>query len=211
MRRIDRTAVSPPACLSAFHHSTHGWHDVLPCKPAIRKALAEIQESHCAYCEGPLRAESHFEHFRRKNPDHFPELTFEWTNLFLCCSAREHCAWFKDRPKATAYDPADLVKPDEENPDDSLYYHHNGEVRPRTGASRPHRASCTIAVLNLNHVQLKAARAQAVRRYWGPNGRDLEELMTWSAEDRRAYLCGEDETLRTTPFATTIRHFLMAS
>jgi uncharacterized protein (TIGR02646 family) len=227
MHQLDRTSVMPPACLNAYDYRTQQWDDLgSVCKRQLRAALVQMQgipgvttpdaNEHglrCAYCEGAIYHEGHIEHFRRKNPAHHPELTFAWPNLFLACGANTHCGHYKDRRGAPAYDPAQLIKPDEHEPSDFLHFHSSGEVRVRAGlgADDAHRATETIRVFGLDNGALSGARAKAVSFYKTKVLDDLNELASWPLEDRRAYLVGEVEATRWEPYATTIHHFLQSS
>ena len=149
MHKLGRATVQRPACLDNYDWNLHSWDDFQgQDKKTVRLALQRIQGRQiaaddaddevyvviglrCAYCESQVYYGGHIEHFRRKNPAHFPQLTFEWTNLFIACASKEHCGHYKDRPRALPYDPDDLIKPDEHDPDDYLYFHSSGEVRVR--------------------------------------------------------------------------------
>jgi uncharacterized protein (TIGR02646 family) len=154
VHKLDRTAEA--ACLACYDYHVQNWDDVRQAdKHEIRSCLAHMQDDRSAYCEGPLYSRGHIEHFRRKNPRHFPELTFDWSNRFLSCDGgdnSEHCGHYKDHAHGDPYDPADLVKPDEHDPDAYFYFHSSGEVRPRSRISGRDisRAAETIRVFNLN-------------------------------------------------------------
>jgi uncharacterized protein (TIGR02646 family) len=159
MHKLDRALVTEPACLAQYDHKRQTWDDLRDDhKREIREALEVMQQMRCAYCEGAYYShDRHIEHFRRKNSGQFPELTFIWTNLFLSCDAdnQEHCGHYKDR-KGSPYNPEDLIKPDDDEPDDYLYFHSSGEVRPWSGIdeARERRAKETIRVFNLNYPSL---------------------------------------------------------
>lgn len=227
MHKLDRASVMPPACLDAYDYHTQKWKDLgSACKRELRAALVQMQGIpgvttpdaneyglRCAYCEGTIFHEGHIEHFRRKNRAHHPELTFAWENLFLACGANSHCGHYKDRRGAPAYDPAQLIKPDENEPSDFLHFHSTGEVRVRAGLSADdaHRATETIRVFGLDNGALSGTRAKAVSFYKTKVLDDLNELASWPLEDRQAYLVGELEVTRWEPYATTIHHFLQSS
>jgi len=227
MHKLDRASVMPPACLDAYDYRTQKWKDLgSECKRELRAALVQMQGIpgvttpdaneyglRCAYCEGTIFHEGHIEHFRRKNPAHYPELTFAWPNLFLACGANSHCGHYKDRPGAPAYNPDHLIKPDEHEPSDFLHFHSSGDVRVRSGlsAADTHRAAETIRVFGLDDGALSGARAKALSFYKTRVLEDLNELASWSLEDRQAYLVGELEVARWEPYATTIHHFLQSS
>lgn len=118
MHYLERTAIKAPECLQNYNYPAQTWDNFgSECKKELRHQLVEMQgipedstaegaEEYgvrCAYCEGPIRQGGHIEHFRRKNPQHFPELTFARENLFLACGSVRHCGHYKDRPKADPY------------------------------------------------------------------------------------------------------------
>lgn len=207
MHYLDRRTHSSPACLATLDYREQRWADFdSDCKAAVREELRNVQQSRCAYCECALPDydSSHIEHFRRKHV--YPALTFAWQNLFLSCNSREHCGHFKDRQGAPPYDVNKLVKPDELDPDAYLYFSASGEVRPRSGCANLEMAEQTIAVFGLNAPPLRAQRRNAIKQY--RQREELEELMTWSPEDRNSYLAQEIDQTSALPFCTTLRHFL---
>jgi len=230
MLKLDRTSVPEPPCLKAFDYTIHTWDDFKnPCRRVVRLALQRIQGQQlvtddendeaeyilglrCAYCESQIFFGGHIEHFRRKNEKHFPELTFEWTNLFLACASTEHCGHYKDRPGALPYNPDELIKPDVDDPDKYLYFHSSGEVRVRNNQGLSpdelRRGSETIRVFNLRDSRLSGLRRAAVSSYISRNPNILESLMEFSPEDRQEYIQMEIEATQWQPFSTTIRHFL---
>lgn len=225
MHKLDRTTAVAPACLTGYQYPTHTWEDFGgPCKRELRAALVQMQgipgvttpdaDEHglrCAYCEGPIRIDGHIEHFRRKNPHlGFPHLTFDWHNLFLACGSKEHCGHYKDRKDAPAYDPNQLIKPDQDDPEQFLYFHSSGEVRPREKISESDakRASETIRVFGLDNRTLAGERHKAVKKYRIMKDVELQEIESWSLAEREAYLQDEIAATQWQPYATTIKHFL---
>lgn len=216
MHKLDRASVTCPECLSHYDHTKQEWKDLKSdCKSSLRSELVKMQSTpkgttRCAYCEGNIFHEGHIEHFRRKNAGHFPELTFEWTNLFLACGAQQHCGHYKDSPSAPAYNPNHLIKPDEQDPEYYLYFHSNGEVRERIGLNNndTHKAVETIRVFGLNEASLRGKRKSAVREYKKWILKDLDEIASWNEADREEYLQGEIERTRWEAYSTTIKHFL---
>ena len=224
MHKIDRSTVQPPGCLETHDYRTQSWSNLAPeCKRTIRSTLVQMQgkpgvtipgeneyDLLCAYCEGRILHEGHIEHFRRKNEEHFPQLTFKWQNLFLACGSREHCGHYKDRPGAPAYNPDNLIKPDEHNPDQYLYFHSSGEVRPRSNlsADKEIRATETIRVFGLDSAALTGHRCQALKIYKRKIIEDLDILASWPEQEREQYLADEIEATRWEPYTTTIKHFL---
>jgi uncharacterized protein (TIGR02646 family) len=232
MHFLDRSTEGAPDCLVNWKSPEKTWDDFSGegylCKKQLRLALQRLQsrqiiDDHaddeikyllglrCAYCEGPIYHGGHIEHFRRKNKNHFPHLTFEWTNLFLACGSKKHCGHYKDRPRAAPYNPDDLIKPDIHNPDDYLYFYSSGDVRVRnsdgmTEAER-RRGSETIRVFNLDCGHLKGARHKALNQYLDSNTGILDALMDFEEHDRHDFITQEIEATKHDPYWTTIRHF----
>ena len=237
MHKLDRTAIAAPVCLEGYDYRTHAWADLnqdplgRACQRQVRLALQRMQGQQvatddaddeayvitglrCAYCESQIFYGGHIEHFRRKNrrlPDAYPELTFTWANLFLACGSTEHCGHYKDRPGAAPYDPDELIKPDEHDPEGYLYFHSSGEVRVRKRHGMPvedsRRGAETIRVFNLDCGHLRGARRKVLKKYLGSAPNILDELMTLDAGDRRDYASMEVEATKWEPHSTTIRHF----
>lgn len=218
MHKLERSSVTPPECLAEYDYQQQKWDDLhSECKRQLRAVLNEMQSEdtqehavRCAYCESAIHCDGHIEHFRRKNPKHFPELTFEWTNLFISCDSPRHCGIYKDRPSSSAYDPECLIKPDKEDPEQYLYFHSSGHVRVREGLSDEdkHKASETIRVFGLNNASLPSQRAKAVSAYKQTVLECLDEIATWGNVERAEYLESEIEETQWEPYATTIKHFL---
>ena len=214
MRRMHRTAVSAPAALAKYHHDTCSWDDEpgktklgRADKQQLRSALEALQDGCCAYCESATYGVGHIEHFRRKHRAHFPELMFAWENLFLSCDDLDHCGHHKDRA-GSPYDPADLVKPDQDDPDDHFYFHSSGEVRVRSGIDvvRSRRATETIRVFHLDCGALKAARRRAVEAYQRKDPGILEALCEFDEASRRAFINEELLATAREPHSSVIRH-----
>ena len=86
------------------------------CYTAIRSALLEMSQFHCAFCDGPLGRESRetVDHFRPKSC--FPELAYAWENLFTSCdmcqsSKREQFEELLLRPNSTSTPTAISCRP----------------------------------------------------------------------------------------------------
>jgi uncharacterized protein (TIGR02646 family) len=228
MHKLNRATVHRPACLDNYDWNTQTWDDLSgQDKKTVRLSLQSIQGQQilddasddeqlfiiglrCAYCERQIFHGGHIEHYRRKNPAHYPELTFEWTNLFIACGSNEHCGHYKDRG-GSPYDPNELIKPDEHDADDYLYFHSSGEVRVRNrvdmSAQDRRRGDETIRVFHLNCGTLKGARHKALKQYMDSNTGIVEALMGFDENDRNVFIGEEIEATKWEPFWTTIRHF----
>ncbi|MEQ4936693.1 retron system putative HNH endonuclease [Proteus terrae] len=224
MHKLDRTIATPPDSLSNYDYQTQTWKDLDPdCKKALRAALVKMQGIpevttpdadeyglRCAYCECAIYDAGHIEHFRRKNRSHFPELTFVWDNLFLACGSQSNCGHYKDRNAGAPYNPDHLIKPDTQDPEQYLYFHSTGQVRPQQGLNEndKHCAEETIRVFGLNSSLLSGARRSSLITYKNKILEELNEISEWSETDRVDYLMEEIEATRWEPYSTTIKHFL---
>lgn len=215
MHKLNRGSIEAPECLANYNHQMNTWSGLeASCKQQVREALKEMQGPSeynllCAYCENAIYHGGHIEHFLRKHKDYFPELMFEWSNLFLSCDEQGHCGHYKDRRGSEPYNPDELIKPDVDDPDTYLYFHSSGEVMARTCISPndESKASETIRVFGLNNPALIGKRSNALRTYKARVLDDLQEFST-DLEFLKEYIQGEVDASEGQPFATVIKHFL---
>lgn len=169
MHKLDRIYPEPEALLNA-RKTGLSW-DTFPTadKEEVQLLLTVMQDNRCAYCECALKmGEGHIEHFRKKNNAWFPELTFEWTNLFYSCMRSGSCGVHKDKGDVLRREQVDLLlNPCVDNPEDFLIFTSDGDVSPRPGLTDADRkrAELTIEVFNLRHPQLLHERANEIRKY----------------------------------------------
>lgn len=121
------------------------------------------QNYQCAYTEldiEPESSHSHIDHFRRKSGNMFPNLIFNWTNLFTACNNNDFGAKHKDRNiKKDDYE--FLINPALDNPSKYITYNLLGkviEVSKDTDSKEFKIAKKTIELFNLNEPALKAHR-----------------------------------------------------
>jgi uncharacterized protein (TIGR02646 family) len=211
MHKLDRTSAPVPACLANYRPRGNTWDDVSTAdKATIRASLKVMQGTRCAYCEVSIdNKDYHIEHFRRKRD--FPHLTFDWSNLLLCCDQRDCCGHHKDR-HGSPYDIHDLIDPTNEQPDDYFWFLESGVIEVRGGhdVAQARRASETLRVLNLSdhHGRLRHMRARQLKWYKNMNPDVFEELENWPDPDLSEYVQGELAATASQPFCTIIRHFL---
>ena len=128
---------------------------------AVRAAAGAQTDEHCSYCDGfPLNVTGRPELDHFKPRDAAPELAYEWTNLYLCCSA---C----NGEKLKRWDAA-LLRPDASDYSFGAYFRFDtitGALAPHPGASQEdqHRASRTIDLFGLNRDDLRWARKDCPR------------------------------------------------
>lgn len=198
-----------PSCLKRHHrNSGNDWQRVSPeDKTEIWEALQTMQLDRCAYCESKITApKQHIEHFCQRSL--FPKKTFDWSNLFGSCNDQEHCGKHKDNKSyVPSYQPTDLIKPDEEDPEKLLLFSSDGTVAIRLNLAPEdqHRAGETIRVFNLNAASLTSQRRQAVQGYLSL----AEEQSLFSDTDWQEYIDEELQEAAGHAFVTTIRHILL--
>lgn len=210
MHKLDRPM--PPNCLSSYQHGRDNWGKVTPDhKSEIWLKLDEMQQHRCAYCEAAIKTESsksnsHIEHLRQRR--NFPQGTFLWGNLFGSCKRQDSCGIHKDG--LPPYNHQDLIKMDDENPENFLEFLADGNVVPINGLSQAdkHRAEETIRVFNLNGA-LRQIRETAIKGYL----QTAEELAAYAAEFDEAdwfpILEEELNQIKHLPFTTAIKHTLL--
>lgn len=212
MRKLLR--VTSPICLTRYRHGLHNWAEVTHAdKEQIRQHLRTLQGMRCAYCEADISkpGHAHIEHFRQR--DRYPQGTFEWANLFHSCCREEACGKFKDH--CPPYDHHNLLKPDEDDPDDYLLFVSDGTISPLTHLDDRARTRAveTLRVFNLDaqNGALRAMRREAIR----PFRETVEDLMAiskdLSPDDLQAFLQDEIQSTSDLPFSTAIRHALSKS
>lgn len=191
----------------------------------IWQALDAMQRGLCAYCEGKLEQKKrHIEHFvPRHGGNSQSGVTFAWTNLFGSCSHEYSCGKYKDQV-AKEWRLQDLIKPDQDQPDEFLRFLSSGEIQPQEGldAERRRRAQETIRVFNLDHPgsPLRAQRKEAIEGWLI----SLDEILSTHAELAEFGVCTQAEADAATleeldailrnieglPFTTAIRHVLQS-
>lgn len=212
MHKLHR-AEAPPSCLSRFRHGLNHWEEVSGAdRKAIWEKLDDMQQGRCAYCENAFsfkksRYVAHIEHFRQQG--RFPQGTFDWSNLFGSCERQDSCGKYKD--KCGAYNPADLIKPDVEDPEVFFVFVVDGSIAIRQGLSenQQHRAKQTLRIFNLDakYGALRQMRESMVSGY----KQTAEELWALAIEYPDEYpelLQQELDAVANLPFVTAIKHIL---
>lgn len=155
--------------------------------PELRESLYQEQGGICAYCMRRLKDEpsreypsNKVEHIKPRSI--YPNLTFDYNNLVLCCDGRtgnvSHCDTSKGNQDLS-------FSPLEPHFIESLSYSSKGEIK----SSNPKWDKELNEILNLNHPYLvsnrRAAREAFIKRmgnHWSK--RDLNKvLQNWSCRD----------------------------
>jgi len=200
-----------PKCLAKYRHGLNNWgHLTHEDRTEIWQELDAMQGQRCAYCEDDIsKGGKHIEHFRQKNRD--PTKTFDWRNLFGSCTRENSCGKHKDRP--STYDPNDLIKPDEEDPEHYFLFVSDGTIaiRETLNSEERRRALATLRIFNLDsqHGPLRRMRQQAVQSYI-QQAEEFQQMDTeYSKDEWMPLLQIELEAIRHLPFATAIKHALL--
>lgn len=137
------------------HAAKSGWA-TKQAREVIGEALDRMAHGKCAFCEIRLGTGSYaaIEHYQPKS--HFPELSFEWSNLFPVCQV---C----NTTKGSQLHGGALLKPDQD--DAELFFSldiDSGKLMPHPSLD-PHqrrRAEETIRICNLNRGALCVSRRE---------------------------------------------------
>ncbi|MBO5533524.1 MAG: TIGR02646 family protein [Fibrobacter sp.] len=130
-----------------------------------RAELVNEQGGVSAYTEEPLPRnahETHIDHFRKR--DLFPNMTYDWNNLFVDGISENYGAKFKDK-HVKKEDYALLISPAETDVERFFTYMENGEIDVAKGLSAhdAKRAAFTIKMFNLADSRLTARRATVIK------------------------------------------------
>lgn len=130
---------------------------------SAKGALVKEQECASAYTEEPLlKDHTHIDHFRKRSL--FPNLVFDWENLFVDGVSENYGAKFKDK-KIKKEDYALLISPAEKNVERFFSYMENGEIVVAKGLfpQDEKRAAFTIKMFNLTDPGLTSRRASVLK------------------------------------------------
>jgi len=201
-----------PACLRRYRDSGITWDDKSNDKASVHEALQEMQGYFCAYCEASIvnHDNRHIEHFRKRQ--RFPQKTFEWGNLFWSCSNSCSCGRYKDSGAAGGYSSHDLIKPDEDDPEDFFLFLATGKIEVRAGlpSDMLRKAEETLRVFNLNGMNsgLVSRRRNAVKGYRDSLYGMLQGEMLNNSDERAGFIDLLLESARNSEFFTAIKHAL---
>ena len=162
MRHIDK---QEPEFYTQFIKSNKPKHwDDFSIGAELRKHMLDNEQNwQCAYTEiriNEKRKPSHIDHFKRKHGSLYPELIFDYNNLFTADSSDDYGARYKDNEVKTKDDYNDLLNPTDLVISKSFKYNlSNGEIEGITD-----KAKHTIKIFNLNQVDLKRRRLDRIKQ-----------------------------------------------
>lgn len=167
----------------------HGGYDKIPKSlkdsavnkyrhPDIQAAVGEMTKGKCVFCESIINETTYLniEHFKPKSK--FPDLTFDWNNLFPSCLM---CNNGKD--KDVDGHPADLVNPLTEDPEQYFTYKEL-KICARDTAPNSQKANDTIINCKLQRNSLIIDRAKILTQFYDYEDR-LETAVKSFAELKR--------------------------
>ncbi len=120
--------------------------------------LEKEQNCQCAYTERYIsfdNTNSHIDHFRKQ--EHFPNLTFDWNNLFVATNNEYYGAKYKDK-KIKKEEYSLIINPTLDNPNKHLEYSMNGNINGKDA-----KGIKTIEIFNLNHRSLVEERKETIK------------------------------------------------
>lgn len=169
MKKLDRSLVVEPACLSKYKYGFHDWSVLSKNKEENQEvwdSLFPLQSGNCAYCESSLSHHKHIEHFFQRNTNGYEYLTFVWHNIFGSCCNPNTCGKYKD--DKFKGDLTKIIKPDIDDPNDYFIFLRNGYIQIKAGLTEDQKvkAELTLSAFNLNgDSRLVNSRSVAIKSF----------------------------------------------
>ena len=129
----------------------------------VKKALRQMCNGKCAYCESHVShvSHEHIEHYKPKSK--YPDLCFEWDNLLLCCAICNGKQYKGDKfPLKNEGGP--FVNPCKENPDDFFEFEFDKYAGTANVIPKNIRGATTEKEIGLNRPDLVRHRSEVVRK-----------------------------------------------
>ncbi len=194
MNKLDRKKVDKPDCLTKMSKkwtadfkqkrekqpNYWNWHQYKKEKVEhlLMKELSEMSDYHCSYCGiFPLKKDvggRSIDHFKPKSK--FPDLSFDWTNLFASCP---DCQRIKGSDYPIEFD---ALKPDSDNYNFRYWFRidwTNNHIipNPERTENEQYIAKETIKWLGLNDGERPQARYDELVKY---NSSSTKDIWKWS-------------------------------
>ncbi len=163
----------------------------------IKDSLIKMFHGKCAYCESKINHidYGHIEHYRPKSL--FPELTFEWSNLFLACGICNGKTYKGNQfPETNKKGP--FINPCDDNPDDHFTFDYDSSVCLASVYGKTPRGETTEQQLGLNRHDLRQYRSNYVCK--------LVVLARLAENDSEAQALLEDAKQDNAEYAAFIRY-----
>lgn len=179
MEKIVRTEIPYPNYLINWrelgkncpNHYQNNWNKI---RQNLVEDLSQLSKANCTFCGGgaPLIGTGEqIEHFKPKHL--YPNLSFHWYNLFLCCGSCQKNTRFHGEYKKNKHL---LIKPDNEDYEFKKYFRFNtinGEIEPNLRKSKKSQdmAEYTIKYYRLNEYLRPQARKEYFDEYLKRNSK----------------------------------------
>lgn len=151
---------------------SNGWSEISDIRADLRKHMLTTEQSNmCAYCEKIIKDDSTkslIDHFKVR--DHFPDLTLEYTNLFVDCGNKNHCSSIKDQIGLKKEDYSKLISP-LDNTEENFSYTMFGEIEALND-----NAKFTKDCFALNCISLIEERKNIIKNFEAYKEFDNETL-----------------------------------
>ena len=176
---IQVTKVEPNFFSIKKNHITNqkesiSWNKISDIRTELREyILSSEQNNMCAYCEKKITSnkdKSNIDHFRTRHC--FPELTLEYSNLFVSCNSFLHCSSKKDTSNLTRENFNNLISPFENKNDDNFTFSHTGDI-----LGKNEKANFTKDTFELNHLSLTEERKTIILNFEYYKDLSEEELI----------------------------------
>jgi len=147
------------------------WGDIQEIRFQLREHILQEQKSMCAYCEKFISADrekSNIDHFKTRNL--FPNLVFDYKNLFISCNSFNQCSNHKDNLGLNKIKMENLISPININLLDVEYI--SGKMY-----SKNPNIKTIIKVLNLNNKSLIEIRKNILLNLQYIDNLSVDELV----------------------------------
>lgn len=155
-----------------FPNQSSSWEEISDIRADLRKHILEKEQDNlCVYCEKKItsnKEKSNIDHFKTRNL--FPNLTFEYNNLFVSCKNPNHCSEHKDKKGLNQKQFDELLHPTQDI-ESILEYTYIGEID-----SKESKGKFTIEALNLNNKSLVEERKTIISNISAYTDFDIETL-----------------------------------
>lgn len=161
---------------------------------AIRRDCITEQKGLCAFCCCSIDIDhAHNAHIQDKHT--FPQLSLDWSNITASCCNQNSCGFIQERNSL----PLTPLMPECEY---EFKFYISGRIKPLT-----ERAAQTCTVLNLDSVEQRQKRKQAIRALTDSAGfYPIEDIQEWDQELIMAFIaeCSKETDGVLAPFAPVL-------
>jgi len=140
---------------------SNSWSKISDIRNDLKKYMLQNEQSNmCVYCEKVIKDDSPnslIDHFKVRN--YFPDLTLEYTNIFVDCGNKSHCSYVKDNIGLKKEEFEKLISP-LHNIKENFSYTMFGELEPLND-----NANFTKDCFDLNCISLIEERKKIINNF----------------------------------------------